>query len=171
MVMRSSPAWASRSSSLPNALTENGQVGSRNTSKMRGPWPQTSGSACHTFFIRFLLLHLVRTRRGPKAVGRWAPQTASLSDLEQRPLKLMCQSSSWTAQVQRGRPLLALDRETADEEKPPGDGTLTELRRMQPLANGAQSRRYEAVLDDLSTSRVGDRYAGTEMVHRKSVHG
>src|SRR5580700_1132229 len=45
MVMRSSPAWPRRSSSLPNALTENGQVGSRNTSKMRGPWPQTSGSA------------------------------------------------------------------------------------------------------------------------------
>src|ERR1700693_3115693 len=83
----------------------------------------------------------------------------------------MCQSSSWTAEVQRGRPLLALDRETADEEKPPGNGTLTELRRMQPLANGAQSRRYEAVLDDLSTSRVGDRYAGTEMVAARRVHG
>src|SRR5580693_862749 len=51
--MRSSPIRASRSSSLPNALTENGQVGSKNTSKTRGPWPQTSGSASHIFFIRF----------------------------------------------------------------------------------------------------------------------
>ena len=34
--MRSSPALSSRSSSLPKALTENGQVGSRNTSKTRG---------------------------------------------------------------------------------------------------------------------------------------
>src|SRR5580704_2425753 len=66
MVMRSSPAWPSRPSSLPNALTENGQVGSRNTSKMRGPWPQTSGSAHHVFFIRSFLFHLVRTRQGPK---------------------------------------------------------------------------------------------------------
>jgi hypothetical protein len=32
-VMRSSPACSSKSSSLPNAFTENGQVGSRNTSK------------------------------------------------------------------------------------------------------------------------------------------
>jgi hypothetical protein len=39
-VMRSSPAWSTRSSSLPKALTGNGQVGSWNTSKMRGPWPQ-----------------------------------------------------------------------------------------------------------------------------------
>ena len=40
--MRFWPAWPSRSSSLPNALTENGQVGSRNISKTRGPFPHTS---------------------------------------------------------------------------------------------------------------------------------
>jgi len=33
----------SRSSSLRNALTENGQVGSRNISRIRGPLPHTSG--------------------------------------------------------------------------------------------------------------------------------
>src|SRR5215813_7354695 len=59
MVIWSSPAWPSRSSSLPNALTENGQVGSRNTSNTRGPWPQTSGSARHAFFIRSFLLRLI----------------------------------------------------------------------------------------------------------------
>src|SRR5215471_19072610 len=65
--MWSSPAWARRSSSLPNALTENGQVGSRNTSKTRGPWPQTSGSARHVFFIRsFPPFRLVHKRRRPE---------------------------------------------------------------------------------------------------------
>src|SRR6516165_9132878 len=63
MVIWSSPAWPSRSSSLPNALTENGQVGSRNTSNTRGPWPQTSGSARHAFFIRSFLLRLIDKRR------------------------------------------------------------------------------------------------------------
>jgi hypothetical protein len=53
-VMRSSPALSSRSSSLPKALMENGQVGSRNTSKTRGPWPQTSGSARYAFMRSFL---------------------------------------------------------------------------------------------------------------------
>src|SRR5215831_3815818 len=66
MVIWSSPAWPRRSSSLPNALTENGQVGSRNTSRTRGPWPQTSGSARHVFFIRSFLLRLVRKRRRPE---------------------------------------------------------------------------------------------------------
>src|SRR5580700_5705345 len=66
MVIWSSPAWPRRSSSLPNALTENGQVGSRNTSKTRGPWPQTSGSARHPFFIRSFLLRLVHKRRRPE---------------------------------------------------------------------------------------------------------
>src|ERR1700719_2309124 len=64
--MLSSPASPSRSSSLPNALTENGQVGSRNTSKTRGPWPQTSGSARHVFFIRSFFLRLVYPRRRPE---------------------------------------------------------------------------------------------------------
>src|ERR1700756_1654045 len=63
MVIWSSPASPRSSSSLPNALTENGQVGSRNTSKTRGPWPQTSGSARHVFFIRSLLLRLIHKRR------------------------------------------------------------------------------------------------------------
>src|ERR1700731_3585693 len=62
MVIWSSPAWPRRSSSLPKALTENGQVGSRNTSKTRGPWPQTSGSVRHVFFIRSFLLRLVDGR-------------------------------------------------------------------------------------------------------------
>src|SRR6516162_2984457 len=66
MAIWSSPASPRRSSSLPNALTENGQVGSRNISKTRGPWPQTSGSARHVFFIRFFLLRVVRTRRRPE---------------------------------------------------------------------------------------------------------
>src|ERR1700733_14286463 len=35
----------SSASSLPNAFTEKGQVGSRNISNTRGPWPQTRGSA------------------------------------------------------------------------------------------------------------------------------
>src|ERR1700675_2925966 len=62
--MRSSPACASRSSSLPNAFTENGQVGSRNTSNTRGPWPQTRGSARHVVcFIRsFLFARFSRTK-------------------------------------------------------------------------------------------------------------
>src|ERR1700724_2160763 len=61
--MRSSPACASRSSSLPNAFTENGQVGSRNISSTRGPWPQTRGSARHAVcFIRsFLFARSSRT--------------------------------------------------------------------------------------------------------------
>src|SRR6516162_6781583 len=66
MVIWSSPAWPRRSSSLPNALTENGQVGSRNTSRTRGPWPQMSGSARHVFFIRSFLLRLVHKRRRPE---------------------------------------------------------------------------------------------------------
>jgi hypothetical protein len=87
-------------------------------------------------------------------MGRWAPQTALLSDPEQRSLNLMCQCLSRTMRLQRDRPLLALDREMADEEDPCGkDGTSTELCRMQPLVNGAQSRRYETVLDDLSARR------------------
>jgi hypothetical protein len=53
-VMRSSPALSSRSSSLPKALMENGQVGSRNTSKTLSPWPQTSGSARYAFMRSFL---------------------------------------------------------------------------------------------------------------------
>src|SRR5215469_11699546 len=76
MVIWSSPAWPRRLSSLPNALTENGQVGSRNTSRTRGPWPQTSGSAYHVFFIRSFLLRLVRKRRRPEGdqtFGRGSP--------------------------------------------------------------------------------------------------
>ena len=42
----SSPASASSASSLLKVFTENGQVGSRNTSNVRAPWPQTSGCAC-----------------------------------------------------------------------------------------------------------------------------
>src|SRR4029077_3869104 len=72
MVMRSLPACSSRSSSLPKALTENGQVGSRNTSKMRGPWPQTSGSARHTFMRSFL--YPVEFAESPKRSGRRAPE-------------------------------------------------------------------------------------------------
>src|SRR6516225_6078496 len=59
MVIWSSPAWPRRSSVLPNAFTENGQVGSRNISKTRGPVPHTSGSARHEFGIRSFLVHLV----------------------------------------------------------------------------------------------------------------
>src|SRR6201999_2720383 len=47
IVIRSPPASSSVSSSLPNALTENGQVGSRNISNRRGPCPQVRGSAFH----------------------------------------------------------------------------------------------------------------------------
>jgi hypothetical protein len=54
MVMRSSPASSSRSSSLPKALTENGQVGSRNTSKMRGRGPtQADQRAMHSCDLSF----------------------------------------------------------------------------------------------------------------------
>jgi hypothetical protein len=52
-VMRSSPALSSRSSILPKALMENGQASSRNIPKMRGPWPQTSGSARYAFMRSF----------------------------------------------------------------------------------------------------------------------
>src|SRR5262249_49643394 len=45
IVTFSGPAVASVSSGLPNAFPEKGQVGSRNTSNMRGPFPQVSGSA------------------------------------------------------------------------------------------------------------------------------
>ena len=50
-VMRSAPAAASNSSNLPNAFTEYGQVGSRNASNIRGPLPQTRGSARHALEI------------------------------------------------------------------------------------------------------------------------
>src|SRR5262249_23722999 len=67
-------AWPSRSSSLPNALTENGQVGSRNNSKTRGPWPQTSGSARQVFFIRIfpskcLVSYAATARRGNRRLS------------------------------------------------------------------------------------------------------
>src|SRR5260370_39495781 len=39
------------SSSLPKAFAENGQVGSRNTSKTLDPCPQVSGSARHAEFV------------------------------------------------------------------------------------------------------------------------
>src|ERR1700739_479064 len=73
--MRSSPALSSRSSSLPKALTENGQVGSRNTSKTRGPRPQTSGSARHAFMRSFLypVQFAVRARSG---AGAGLPKTS-----------------------------------------------------------------------------------------------
>ena len=57
-VMRSSPAWSSRSSSLPKVLTENGQVGSRNTSKMRARGPrqadQRAMHSCDLSFTRYI---------------------------------------------------------------------------------------------------------------------
>jgi hypothetical protein len=56
---------AEQSSSLPNALTENGQVGSRNISKTRGPLPHTNGSARHEFGIRSFLVHPIL--RGERA--------------------------------------------------------------------------------------------------------
>ena len=62
-----------RSSSLPKALTENGQVGSRNTSKMRGPWPQTRGSARHAF-MRSFLYPVQFAARAPSEVMRRAPE-------------------------------------------------------------------------------------------------
>src|SRR5215813_5543078 len=74
MVIWSSPAWPRRSSSLPSALTENGQVGSRNISRTRGPWPQTSGSARHVFFIRSFLLRLVHKRRRPEGGQALRPE-------------------------------------------------------------------------------------------------
>ena len=52
-VMRSSPVLSSRSSSLPKALMENGQVGSRNTWKTRGPCPpekRVSAPCIHAIF-------------------------------------------------------------------------------------------------------------------------
>ena len=72
-VMRSSPVLSSRSSSLPKALMENGQVGSRNTWKTRGPCPQKSGSARHAFMRSFLypVQFAVKARRG---VGAAAPE-------------------------------------------------------------------------------------------------
>src|SRR5215831_7813415 len=51
MVILSEPAAASVSSSLANALAEYGQVGSRNISNRRGPWPQVSGSACLVLIV------------------------------------------------------------------------------------------------------------------------
>src|SRR5882757_3472613 len=47
IVIRSSPADCSNSSSFPNALAQYGQVGSRNSSNRRGPCPQVKGSAFH----------------------------------------------------------------------------------------------------------------------------
>ena len=47
VVIRSCPANSNISSSLPNALKENGQVGSRNNSNRRGPRPPVKGSAFH----------------------------------------------------------------------------------------------------------------------------
>jgi len=45
---------------LPNALTENGQVGSKNTSKTRSPWPPDQRiSAPH---ILHTISHIRRTR-------------------------------------------------------------------------------------------------------------
>jgi hypothetical protein len=75
----SSPAWSSRSSSLPKALTENGQVGSRNTSKTRGPWSQTSGSARHAFMRSFLypVQFAVRARSGVGAGLLKLPQVTT----------------------------------------------------------------------------------------------
>src|ERR1700733_6894109 len=57
MVILSSPANASVSSSLPNALAENGQVGSRNISNRRGPRPQVKGSAIH---VSVWLIHSIQ---------------------------------------------------------------------------------------------------------------
>src|SRR5580692_7689859 len=73
MVTRSSPVCARRSSSLPNAFTENGQVGSRNISNTRGPWPQTRGSARHVVcFIRsFLFAWFGRREKSAGANGLW----------------------------------------------------------------------------------------------------
>src|SRR3954468_21000707 len=95
MVMRSSPACPSSSSSLPNALTENGQVGSRNTSKTRGPLPHTSGSARHVFVIRPLLVHLVCPRPGSAGSDARAPECPPVL-AEQRLLDRICQCSAWT---------------------------------------------------------------------------
>ena len=64
---------ASSSSSLPNALTEYGHVGSRNISKTRGPLPHTSGSAYQGVDgIRLVLLlgsgeRVGRNERGAQA--------------------------------------------------------------------------------------------------------
>jgi len=58
------------------------------------------------------------------------------------------------------------------KRSPPGrDGTLPELCRLQPFVNGAQSRKCEADLYDLSAHREGDHHAGTEMVASRRVHG
>src|SRR6516164_4345063 len=84
MVIWSSPAWPRRSSSLPNALTENGQVGSRNTSKTRGPWPQTSGSARHVFFIPSFLFRLVHKRRRPQGDQTLRPEKPAVRAGRQR---------------------------------------------------------------------------------------
>src|SRR5262249_43484828 len=51
MLTLSDPALASVSSSLPNALAEKGQVGSRNISKRRFPRPQVSGSARQALIV------------------------------------------------------------------------------------------------------------------------
>src|SRR6516165_6570792 len=51
----SEPALASVSSSLANAFAENGQVGSRNISNWRGPWPQVSGSARQALIVSVML--------------------------------------------------------------------------------------------------------------------
>src|SRR5215467_3758868 len=51
MLTLSGPALASVSSSLPNALAEKGQVGSRNISKRRWPRPQVSGSARQALIV------------------------------------------------------------------------------------------------------------------------
>src|SRR5216684_2819014 len=45
------PADCKVSSSLPKAFAENGQVGSRNTSKTLDPCPQVNGSARHAEFV------------------------------------------------------------------------------------------------------------------------
>src|SRR5262249_6600748 len=68
--MRSWAAWSSRSSSLPKVLTKNGQVGSRNTSKMRGPW--ISAPCIHAIFPLPGSVH----GEGPKRSRRRAPEAS-----------------------------------------------------------------------------------------------
>src|ERR1700730_1974517 len=87
MVRRSSPTWSSSASTLPNALTENGQVGSKNISKMVGPCSQTSGSARQLLFIQFsyhegsgFRFDCQSSRRRPTISGREYFITAEVVD-------------------------------------------------------------------------------------------